>query len=204
MKGNEEKYLMFGFDMETDVGSTSREYNGVQFGTPEIIKTLEKHGADATFFFTGDCVLRNREIVEIVNDKGYEIGCHSLYHEDLGEPSFSTSSFSPVLEEELEHRLEINIDLIKKITKKDPVSFRSPRGFASNNLMKILKSLKFQIDSSYIQAVQLERDFPYYVSAEDWRNEKTRMTTIFRNGSISGRGYGHTARISFLKTCRTQ
>jgi peptidoglycan/xylan/chitin deacetylase (PgdA/CDA1 family) len=171
MKGNEEKYLMFGFDMETDVGSTSRECNGVKSGTPEIIRILEKYGADATFFFTGDCTLRNREIVEMVNSKGYEIGCHSLYHEDLGEPSFSTSSFSPILEEELEHRLEINIDLIKKITNKDPVSFRSPRGFASNNLMKILESLNFQIDSSYIQSVHVERDFPYYVSEEDWRNE---------------------------------
>jgi peptidoglycan/xylan/chitin deacetylase (PgdA/CDA1 family) len=171
MKENAEKYLMFGFDMETDVGSTSRDYKGVEFGTPEIIKILKKNGADATFFFTGDCVLRNREIVEMVNSKEYEIGCHSLYHEDVGEPSFSTSSFSPVLEEELEHRLEINIGLVKKITKKDPVSFRSPRGFASNNLMKILKNLKFQIDSSYIQAVHLERDFPYYVSAEDWRKE---------------------------------
>ena len=131
MKGNEKKYLMFGFDMETDVGSTSREYNGVQLGTPEIIRTLEKHGVDATFFFTGDCVMKNREIVEMVNSKGYEVGCHSLFHEDVGEPSFSTSSFSPVLEEELKHRLEINIGLVKEITNKDPVSFRSPRGFAS-------------------------------------------------------------------------
>jgi peptidoglycan/xylan/chitin deacetylase (PgdA/CDA1 family) len=171
MGETEDRYLMFGFDMETDVGSTSRDYNGVNFGTPEIIEILQKFEVDATFFFTGDCALKNRKIVESVDSKGYEIGCHSLYHEDLGEPSFKTSSWSPILEEELEYRLKINIDTIKEITNKDPVSFRSPRGFASNNLMKILEKLNFQIDSSYLQSIHLERDFPYYVSGEDWKME---------------------------------
>ncbi len=167
----EKKYLMFGFDMETDVGSTSRNYEGVQQGTPEIIRILEKHGLKATFLFTGDCARKNRNILEEVHRKGYEIGCHSLFHEDMGEPSFDTSSQGMVLDEELEHRLRLNVAAVKETTGKDPVSFRSPRGFASNNLMRILEKLGFGIDSSYMQSMHLKRNYPYRVSPDDWKEE---------------------------------
>ncbi len=162
---------MIGFDMETDVGSSSTLYTGVQEGTPAIIKVLEKNGAQGTFLFTGDCVQKNRNIVEEVHKKGFEIGCHSLFHEDLGEPSFVSSSPSKILEEELENRLKINTALVRETTKKDPVSFRSPKGFGSNNLMKILTKLNFKIDSSYMQAMHLKRNFPYIVSEQDWKEE---------------------------------
>jgi peptidoglycan-N-acetylglucosamine deacetylase len=165
----EKKYLMFGFDMETDVGSTSRAYEGVQKGTPEIVRLLEKHGVAATFLFTGDCATKNGPILKMVHRKGYEIGCHSLFHEDMGEPSFNSSSQGMVLEEELEHRLRLNIAAIKETTGKDPVSFRSPRGFGSNALTATLEKLGFRIDSSYMQSMHLERDFPYWISRADWR-----------------------------------
>jgi len=165
------KFLLFGFDMETDVGSTSRTYEGVQKGTPAILAILEKHGVKATFYFTGDCAQKNRNILELVSRKGYEIGCHSLYHEDMGEPSFNTSSQGTILEEELEHRLERNLEIVMETIREKPVSFRSPRGFGSNNLMKTLKKLGFLIDSSYMQTMHLERNFPYFVSESDWKQE---------------------------------
>jgi peptidoglycan-N-acetylglucosamine deacetylase len=105
----------------------------------------------------------------MVHQRGYEIGCHSLFHEDMGEPSFETSSQGMVLEEELEHRLRLNIAVLKETTGQDPVSFRSPRGFGSNNLMRTLEKLGFRIDSSYMQSMHLERSFPYRVSRDDWK-----------------------------------
>jgi peptidoglycan/xylan/chitin deacetylase (PgdA/CDA1 family) len=171
MKHCNDKFLVFGFDMETDIGSTSRNYEGVQHGTPAILDLLEKHGVNATFLFTGDCARKNKNVVELVDGEGYEIGCHSLYHEDLGEPAFNSSSVSPVLDDELENRLKINVELVKAVTKKDPVSFRSPRGFGSSALMVVLKKLGFRIDSSYMQALRLRRNFPYYVSDENWEEE---------------------------------
>jgi peptidoglycan/xylan/chitin deacetylase (PgdA/CDA1 family) len=165
------KFLLFGFDMETDVGSTSRNYAGVQNGTRAIIEILERHGAKATFFFTGDCALKNGNILELVNGKGFEIGCHSMFHEDMGEPSFETSSQGTVLEEELEHRLSMNKRIVRDAMGKDPVSFRSPRGFGSNMLMRTLAKLGFMIDSSYMQSMHLKRNYPYFVSPDDWREE---------------------------------
>lgn len=165
------RYLMFGFDMETDVGSTSRKYAGVQRGTPAILDILQRHDIKATFLFTGDCALKNGTILQLIHDKGYEIGCHSMFHEDMGEPSFETSSQGTILEEELEHRLTRNVEILKQTTGEDPVSFRSPRGFGSNNLMRILKKLGFRIDSSYMQSLHLKRTFPYFVSENDWKEE---------------------------------
>jgi peptidoglycan/xylan/chitin deacetylase (PgdA/CDA1 family) len=168
---NDVKYLIFGFDMETDVGSTSRDYHGVQQGTPAILDILIKHSIKATFLFTGDCARKNSEIVELVDTKGFEIGCHSLYHEDLGEPTFNSSSVNPILEEELENRLKLNVSILKNVINKDPVSFRSPRGFGSNKLMQVLEKLNFEIDSSYMQSLRLNRHFPYFVSRDDWEKE---------------------------------
>jgi peptidoglycan/xylan/chitin deacetylase (PgdA/CDA1 family) len=172
MKRNDkDRFLLFGFDMETDVGSTSRAYEGVQNGTRVFIDILERHGVKATFFFTGDCALKNANILELVNRKGFEIGCHSMFHEDMGEPSFNTSSQGMVLEEEMEHRLDMNRRIVREATGKDPVSFRSPRGFGSNMLMRTLLKLGFTIDSSYMQSMHLKRNYPYFVSEEDWREE---------------------------------
>jgi peptidoglycan/xylan/chitin deacetylase (PgdA/CDA1 family) len=171
MFGGKRVYLMVGFDMETDVGSTSWEYDGVQRGTRSILRILKDAGIPATFLFTGDCAMKNRNILELVHGQGHEIGCHSLYHEDLGEPSFSTSSQGVVLEEELEGRLRRAMAILRKTTRRDPTSFRSPRGFASNRLMQVLEKLGFKVDSSYLQSIHLQRDFPYFVAKQDWRQE---------------------------------
>ena len=45
---------VFGFDMETDIGSWTSFYEGFQKGTPLILDVLKKHNIKATFFFTGD------------------------------------------------------------------------------------------------------------------------------------------------------
>ena len=50
---------MFGFDMETDIGSWTSFYEGFQKGTPIILDILAKHDIKATFYFTADSVKKN-------------------------------------------------------------------------------------------------------------------------------------------------
>ena len=57
-----EKYIIFGFDMETDIGSYLKTYNGVKYGTGKILSILKKYDIDATFLFTGDTAMNNPEI----------------------------------------------------------------------------------------------------------------------------------------------
>ena len=77
--------IIFGFDMETDIGSWTPFYNGLLKGTPRILDVLTKHSIDATFFFVGDSVRQHPGVVKLVDQGGYEVGCHTLYHETLGD-----------------------------------------------------------------------------------------------------------------------
>ena len=43
--------VVLGFDMETDIGSYTPYYEGVQHGTPEILSILKKYGIKASFFW---------------------------------------------------------------------------------------------------------------------------------------------------------
>ena len=80
--------VLFGFDMETDIGSFTPYYEGVEHGTPRILKLLKKYDIPATFFWTGHAAENNPKMVERVRDAGHETGCHGLYHETLGDPIF--------------------------------------------------------------------------------------------------------------------
>ena len=46
--------VIFGFDMETDIGNWTPFYEGLANGTPEILSLLRKHDVKSTFYFTGD------------------------------------------------------------------------------------------------------------------------------------------------------
>ena len=45
--------VVFGFDMETDIGSFTPYYEGVQHGTPRLLDLMAKHDIQATFFLDG-------------------------------------------------------------------------------------------------------------------------------------------------------
>ena len=62
--------VVLGFDMETDIGSYTTFYEGVQHGTPLILEILLKHRISATFFWTGHAAEKNQEMVVQVNDAG--------------------------------------------------------------------------------------------------------------------------------------
>lgn len=51
--------------------------------TPRLLDILEKHGAHATFFMTGEAALRHPELVKRIAQAGHAIGNHSWDH-----PSF--------------------------------------------------------------------------------------------------------------------
>ena len=80
--------VILGFDMETDVGSWTPFYEGLVHGTPALLEALAAEGATGTFFFTGDAARKHPETVRAVVNAGHEVGCHSLYHETVGEALF--------------------------------------------------------------------------------------------------------------------
>ena len=66
-------------------------YEGVQHGVPKLLKLFDRHDVKGTFFFTGEAAKVNPDIAKMVAQSTSEVGCHSLYHENGGRRTISTS-----------------------------------------------------------------------------------------------------------------
>lgn len=163
--------VVFGLDMETDVGSFTPYYDGAKYGTPILLKMFESKGVSATFYFTGDCARQNPETVELVKKSGNEIGCHSLFHETVGEELFPIPGEKPLLPEEVAFRIKKATEWVEEVSGKTPVSFRCPRLFGSTAVVNSLEELGYITDASYPMYYFRERFIPYHPSKEDWTKE---------------------------------
>lgn len=160
--------VMLGFDMETDIGSWTPYYEGLQHGTPSILETLDRHEVAATFFFTGDSVRAHPEVAHAVKEAGHEIGAHTLFHETIGESLYHIPGLLPVLPEEVPNRLALCTELIEKVVGERPVSFRCPRLFGSTTVVNALEDLGYVADATYPMFYFRERLTPYHPSRDDW------------------------------------
>lgn len=160
--------VMLGFDMETDVGSWTPYYDGVVSGTPVILNLLKKHGVTATFFFTGDCARKQPQIVHAVRAAGHEVGCHTLFHETIGDQLFDIPGMPPILPEEVERRLQLATEWVESVSGARPVSFRAPRLFGSTAMILALDNLGYVADATYPMYYFREQLVPYHPSRENW------------------------------------
>lgn len=160
--------VVLGFDMETDVGSFTPFYEGVRHATPRLLALLKKHGLPATFFWTGHAAENNPKEVRLVRDAGHETGCHSLYHETLGDPIFPLPNNWPVLPSEVEGRLREATRIVQKVSGVRPISFRCPRLWGSTKVINVLEKLGYVADASFPLYFYGQPFVPYHPSARDW------------------------------------
>lgn len=160
--------VVLGFDMETDVGSWSPFYEGVKHGSPQLLKLLDGQDIEATFFFTGEAARLFPEVVKSVARAGHEVGCHSLYHETVGDPLFEIPGVKPLLPEEVPLRLQRATEWVADSLGDQPVSFRSPRLWGSTAVVKALDELNYVADASYPLYFYQEQLAPYHPSESDW------------------------------------
>lgn len=163
--------VVLGFDMETDIGSWTPDYEGLQHGTPVILDILDRNKVSATFFFTGDSVRKHPEVVGSVKARGHEIGAHTLFHETIGEALYELPGLLPVLPEEVPNRLRLCTELIEGAAGVRPVSFRCPRLFGSTAVVNALEALDYVADATYPMFFFRDRLTPYHPSAEDWTQQ---------------------------------
>lgn len=159
---------VLGFDMETDIGSWTSSYQGFHTGTDRILRILDRHSVPATFFFTADAARHNRADVAAVRGAGHEIGCHTLFHETIGDPLFDIPGMIPVLPEEVEHRITLATEQVAEIAGVAPSSFRCPRLWGSTQVVNALERLGYRTDVTYPMYFYKEQLTPYHPSAEDW------------------------------------
>ncbi|MGM8212885.1 polysaccharide deacetylase family protein [Virgibacillus sp. W0430] len=164
-------YVIFGFDMETDVGSFTPYYDGVKNATTPLLDIYDKKEITGTFFYTGDAAEKNPNSVKEVLARGHEVGCHSLMHETVGDPLFPIPLEISLLPEEVHNRLEKATELIEKVSGIRPTTFRSPRLWGSTSVVNSLEELGYIADASYPMYFYRERFAPYYPSRKDWTKE---------------------------------
>jgi peptidoglycan/xylan/chitin deacetylase (PgdA/CDA1 family) len=162
---------VFGFDMETDIGSWTPFYEGLAKGTPRLLELLSEHEIRATFYFTGHAARTHPEVVRAVDAAGHEVGCHSLYHETVGDELFPIPGTYPLLAEEVPLRLKRATEWVEGALGRHVVSFRSPRLFGSTTVVNALEALGYETDASYPLYYYRERLTPYHPSRSDWTAE---------------------------------
>lgn len=160
--------VVFGFDMETDIGSWTPFYNGLRKGTPRVLSLLRKKGVEATFFFTGDAAREHPEIVRMARNAGHEVGNHTLYHETVGEEMFPIPGIKPILPSEVPNRLREAHKWVRRALGRAPVSFRAPRLWGSTAMVRALEDMGYAADASYPMYFFKEQLAPYHPGRRDW------------------------------------
>ena len=163
--------IVLGIDMETDVGSFTDMYEGIQHGTYRLLEIMEKNGAKATYFWTGHAATNNRSVVKSVVDAGHEIGCHSLVHETLGDALFPLPNNWPVCDFEVEGRIREATRQVTAASGVKPSSFRCPRLWGSTKVVQVLESLGFKADASLPLYFYRNNIKPYHPAFDDWTKE---------------------------------
>ncbi len=159
---------IWGIDVETDVGSFTPYYEGVQHGVPRLLEIFEEAQVPSTFFFTGESARENPDIVRLVDASGHEVGCHSLYHETVGDELFPIPGVKPLLPHEVKGRLELATQWIAEELGRKPISFRSPRLWGSTTVVNALEDLGYVSDASYPMYFYRKQFEPYFPSRENW------------------------------------
>ncbi len=163
--------VVLGFDMETDIGSWTPYYEGLQHGTPVILDILERNKITSTFFFTGDSLKKYPQVAELVKARGHEIGAHTLFHETIGDSLYDIPGIMPILPEEVPNRLRLCTELVEEIAGVRPVSFRCPRLFGSTAVVNALDALGYVADATYPMFFFRDQLGPYHPSAADWTRQ---------------------------------
>lgn len=131
-------------DVERDIRTGS--FNGVEKGLKYLEKLMDKYKIKPTLFVTGEVVLKYGSYLKKLQDKGWEIGCHSFEHD----------RFDEMDNKEKENDLKKCIEITKKNNIKLE-GFRAPQHSISNKDLLILNKLGFKYDSSFapLNAFQL-------------------------------------------------
>ncbi|MCK5801846.1 MAG: polysaccharide deacetylase family protein [Lentisphaeria bacterium] len=160
--------VVFGIDMETDIGSFTDQYEGVRHGTGRLLDIMARHDVTATYFWTGHAAENNPDAVRAVCDAGHETGCHGLVHETLGDPLFPLPNNWPIFPFEVEGRLVEATRLVEEVAGVRPVSFRCPRLWGSTRVMNVLEQLGYVADASLPLYFYRSMFQPYHPSTDDW------------------------------------
>ncbi len=120
---------------------------GPRCGLPRILKLLESYDIKATFFVPGMVAEKYRDDVIEVIKRGHEIGNHSYTH---------TYPYKLPSREAEYDELKKTEGILKALTGKKPVGYRSPAWEFSDYTLDILAEQGFQYSSNMMNSDRIE------------------------------------------------
>jgi peptidoglycan/xylan/chitin deacetylase (PgdA/CDA1 family) len=124
---------------------------GWKVGMGRILDLLERYGIKATFFVPGLVIQQHPALIEDTLKRGHEIGHHSWSHAWI-------VTLTPEQERE---EMEKGIDIIKRVTGRAPVGYRSPAAEFSAITLKLLRDYGFGYSSNFF-----DDDSPYLLEID--------------------------------------
>jgi len=128
--GNQRKLPIYSVDTKEKKIAISFDASWGDDRTQEILNTLDKYNAKATFFVVGAWIDQYPDMLKKMSEKGHEIGNHSNKH-----PIMTTISAGKMLEE-----IAATDAKIMSITGKATTLFRCPSGEYNNLVIETVES----------------------------------------------------------------
>ncbi len=143
--------------------------------TQQLIDTLKKYNAKATFFLVGSWVDKYPESVKALSKAGHSIQNHSDTHPNM--PQLS--------QEGMQQEITICNEKIRKITKKTPILIRPPFGDYSNSLIECVNNLgmytiQWDVDSLDWKDLSADEIYNRVVN-----NAKNGSIVLFHNAALN-------------------
>ncbi len=114
-------------------------------GVPRLMEMLSRQGVPCTFFVPGYDAECHPELVRDIDRSGFEVAAHGYLHEAWDVPAAEETAL-----------LRKTDDILRQLTGKPVLGWRSPSGRKTANTMRVLKSLGYLYDSS-----DKDYDLPY-------------------------------------------
>lgn len=124
---------------------------------PNILDTLDKHHAKATFFFVGTWAEKFPDTVKLIADRGHEIGNHGYSHLHM----------ASLPEEKIAEEITRCTEVLEKLTGQKVSLFRPPYGEYDAKVVKTAKQLGYS-------TIQWDCD------SLDWKKEMSRENIFNR------------------------
>jgi len=88
----------------------------IRYSLRRLLDLLDECNATATFFVLGEIALKHPDLVEMILEKGHEVGCHSYSHTHISDMS----------KDDFDRELGKATKLLKDISHEEILSFRAP------------------------------------------------------------------------------
>jgi peptidoglycan/xylan/chitin deacetylase (PgdA/CDA1 family) len=132
--------------------------------TPAVLTSLAKHDVPATFFVVGQHAEAHPALLQKISAAGHELGNHSYSHRDFNHASGA----------EIRDEIRRTNQIIHQISGQQPVLFRPPGGYLSNEMIRITQEEKVIV--AY---------WSWETDSKDWRSSNSQSIADHITGHIA-------------------